>query len=195
VLSPRLELGISRVSGGRINQLSHESASSFRSLAKTGLLLILSQPDPHVRSSPLWRPRTGFHHSLARVAKLDVTAMRCNASTAQHNAPGRHCSYWPYGWSHSTQRGAAGTHHDRHPRERANSWQPGPLACCRGTARQTGPCALHITAFTLLLVAGSACCCLVRCVAAIRPPAMTDQHINPAHSALKDYLAHLLPLV
>ena len=52
VLSPRLELGISRVSGGRINQLSHESASSFRSLAKTGLLLILSQPDPHVRSSP-----------------------------------------------------------------------------------------------------------------------------------------------
>jgi hypothetical protein len=73
----------------------------------------LSQPDPHVRSSPLWRPRTGFHHSLARVAKLDVTAMRCNASTAQHNAPGRHCSYWPYGWSHSTQRGAAGRHPPR----------------------------------------------------------------------------------
>ena len=32
MLSPRLELGISRVSGGRINQLSHESAFSFRSL-------------------------------------------------------------------------------------------------------------------------------------------------------------------
>ena len=32
LLSPRLELGISRVSGGRINQLSHESALSFRSL-------------------------------------------------------------------------------------------------------------------------------------------------------------------
>ena len=30
VLSPRLELGISRVSGGRINQLSHESAFVFQ---------------------------------------------------------------------------------------------------------------------------------------------------------------------
>ena len=33
LLSPRLELGISRVSGGRINQLSHESAFSFKSAA------------------------------------------------------------------------------------------------------------------------------------------------------------------
>ena len=32
VLSPRLELGISRVSGGRINQLSHESAIRLRTL-------------------------------------------------------------------------------------------------------------------------------------------------------------------
>ena len=30
LLSPRLELGISRVSGGRINQLSHESAFIFQ---------------------------------------------------------------------------------------------------------------------------------------------------------------------
>ena len=33
LLSPRLELGISRVSGGRINQLSHESAFSIKSAA------------------------------------------------------------------------------------------------------------------------------------------------------------------
>lgn len=41
--SPRLELGISRVSGGRINQLSHEDASSFRSLPDFGLHIVLTQ--------------------------------------------------------------------------------------------------------------------------------------------------------
>ena len=35
MLSPRLELGISRVSGGRINQLSHESAIRLRTLIGT----------------------------------------------------------------------------------------------------------------------------------------------------------------
>ena len=43
MLSPRLELGISRVSGGRINQLSHESAFSFRSLGGAGLPLFIYQ--------------------------------------------------------------------------------------------------------------------------------------------------------
>ena len=63
VLSPRLELGISRVSGGRINQLSHESAFSLRSLSEGGPRLIMYELSParsswHVsRSSP---PRTAL---------------------------------------------------------------------------------------------------------------------------------------
>jgi hypothetical protein len=52
--SPRLELGISRVSGGRINQLSHEDASSFRSLAESCLHVVLTQSRSHVHPLFEW---------------------------------------------------------------------------------------------------------------------------------------------
>jgi hypothetical protein len=73
VLSPRLELGISRVSGGRINQLSHESAFSLRSLQRGGPRLSMYELSP--ARSP-WHVSRSFPtpHCALAATKTGLTA-------------------------------------------------------------------------------------------------------------------------